>query len=63
MTRHSQTRSVNRRLAVQDILHTELDDEGAAELSKLRCIAEPAVALAFRRARFGVEPVTREMIA
>ncbi|RQU44082.1 sulfonate ABC transporter substrate-binding protein [Burkholderia cenocepacia] len=37
--------------------------QGAAEFSKLWGIPEPAVALAFRRARFGVEPVTRDTLA
>lgn len=37
--------------------------QGAAEFSKLWGIPEPAVALAFHRARFGVEPVTRDTIA
>ncbi|MBF5009050.1 aliphatic sulfonate ABC transporter substrate-binding protein [Burkholderia pseudomultivorans] len=37
--------------------------QGVAEFSKLWGIPEPTVALAFRRARFGVEPVTRETLA
>ncbi|MCQ4380036.1 hypothetical protein NO113_19430, partial [Clostridioides difficile] len=37
--------------------------QGAAEFSQLWGIPEPTVALAFRRARFGVEPVTRNTLA
>lgn len=37
--------------------------QAAGEFAKLWGIPEPTVALAFRRARFGIEPVTRDTLA